>query len=360
MRGRRALLVSAALLAACGQQPTAPVDEPAGPDSDIAEGVAWEQLDQVEDTLPDRAAAAVITDPDALASAWKDHGFVGEAPEVNFDDHVVVLLAQPDDACPDELSGLEVVDGQLEVKWTPPPGGCNEPLIQRLHAVRVHRAVLGGGFSYGPDAPFEDEFAPVTIDLPGYDGEAPPPPELTQQMSDAELDAVFAHHPVARCGPEHDPLDVDGPTPEGDPESVAPIGDTNDALADAGIDIAREVVPFVDSSTDGRLAYFVGEDHADLVEKTLADRFGKEAPGIRIAKWAPTDVLAAHEALMPLMSGDREPGTIVGMTGPPGPVHIDMVDPTREALDAVADRVDPNLVCVNPQLSGVAPADAHE
>ena len=317
---------------------------------------AWEHLGQVEDVLPDHAAAAVVEDPATLQAAWERHHFEGEAPAVDFDQYVVLLLGQADDACPDQLTRLEVVDGRLEVDWLPPPGPCEQPLIGRVHAVQVHRGLLGEGFDFSLEPPFERDLEAVTIALPGYEGEAPPPPEPPREMTEADLDAVFADHAVVRCGPEHDLLDPAGPgagATDGPTGPVADIGETNDALAAAGIDVERAVIPFVDRRNGGRLAYLVGQDDAVRIEQVLTDAFGERAPGVTVSPWAPAAVRDAQDALMPLMGGERRPGAIMESTGGPGPVMLGMVDPTREALDAVADTVDPALVCVNPLLSGV-------
>lgn len=363
MRRATGMLVAAALIAGCGQAPDLEVTDADGQGSQPhgTADVAWEHLDQIEDVLPDRAAAAVFEDPDALAAAWERHGFDGDPPTIDFDVQVVLLVGQADDGCPDELTRLEVVGGDLEVDWLPPPGGCIQPLIMRLHAVMVHRGVLGAGFDYGLDEPYAGDLLPVTIDLPPFDGAAPAPPEPPRAMSSTDLDAVFAGHTVVRCGPEHEVLDL-GPPDDGGADDaavdgptgpVAEIGEANDVLAAAGIDIARDVIPFMDRSTGGRLAYFVGEADAATIEQTLVDAFGDRAPGIRVAPWAPRAVAEAQDALMPLMGGERRPGAIVESTGGPGPVRLGMIDPTREALDAVAETVDPDLVCVEPILSGV-------
>lgn len=356
MRRAVGVVVAAVLVTACGQTPGLEVTDGDGQPSDET-AVAWEHLDQVEGLLPDRAAAAAVEDRDALAAAWQRHAFAGDPPAVDFDDHVVLLLGQADDACPDQLTRLEVVDGDLEVDWLPPPGGCNEPLIMRVHAVRVHRGVLGDGFAYGLQDPFDTELTPTSVDLPAFDGAAPPAPAPPPAMSDADLDAVFADHPVTRCGPEHEivPGQTEAARDAGPARTgpVAEIGEANDALTTAGFELGRDVIPFVDNSNGGRLAYYVGESDAATIDEILTDAFGDRAPGVVVSPWAPREVADAQDALMPLMGGERRPGAIMESTGGPGPVRIGMVDPTREALDAVADAVDPALVCVDPLLSGV-------
>lgn len=367
--------VAVALLAvACGGTPDAEVGPPAAsgsaedaapspspssppsPEATAPRDAAWEHLATIDGNLPERAAAAVAGDAGTAATLWGQAGFSGAPPELDFDDEVLLLLGQADDACPDELVQLEVADGGLAVDWLMPPGPCEQPLIFRLHAVRVHRAVLGEGFSYALPEPFTSDLEPVTIELPPYTGEAPPAPQPPSAMTDDELDAVFVGHPVARCGPEHEVIDF-GPAGERDERPVVTIEEANGALASAGFDIERDVVPFVEWSTGGRLSYVVAAADEDAIRQVFADAFGDRAPDLRVTPWAPAEVHDAMQALQPLLGGDDGPGRIVWAAGAPGPVSIGMIDPTREALDAIAEVVDPSLVCVTPELSGVHPAD---
>lgn len=365
MRRLISLVALAVVASACASSPSVEVQSPEGAqqtEDEVAmtapENLAWEHLGQVEANLPDRAAAAVLEDQEAVLAAWDRYGFAGGPPEVGFDDHVLLLLGQADDACPDELIRLEVVEGNLQPDWLAPPGGCNQPLVQRLHAIRVHRSVLGERFTYGLEDPFDDVFVDVTIELPPYDGETPPAPEPPTAMTEAELDAVFAGHPVSRCGPEHEVIDF-GPGGTHDPRPVATIEEANAALVEAGFDPERDVVPFVERSSGGRLSYVVAADDEASIRAVFAEAFGDEAPDLRVTRWAPAEVADAMEAVQPLMGGGDigEPGSIVWAAGAPGPVELGMIDPTREALDAIAELVDPELVCVSPELSGVRPAD---
>lgn len=435
MRARATIATAAAavlLLAACGDPADGP--GPADTDDGTATGtqpasdgeVAWTHHGEVEATLDGRAAAEALEDPDTLADAWATHGFDGDPPTVDFDDEVVLLLGRPDNACPDQPVELAVDDaGHLDIEWVTPPGGCTDPLILWLHALTVHRGVLAEEVTYGPDEPFEGELEAVTLELPPYDGDAPPPPTLEdldqEAMTDEEIDAVFADHPVERCGPEHEPFRddtvdgdlsddpqvadaqrdragfgvpsdeastraameaddaadqdvdddglVDGEEPLGaygfplteaelqasqDAEALA--ADARELLDDEGIDTRFDAIPVIDRADEVRAVVATDQARVDEVQQLLDASFGEGAVAVEVLPWPPRDVADAQDALMELMGGaDEGPGAITGMGGPPGPVQLSMVDPTVDALDAIADQVDPALVCVDVQRSGVGP-----
>lgn len=401
-----AALLLALATAACGD----PAGSAAGGGADTTLGAAWAYHGQVAGVLPDRAAAAVVEDADAWEAAWSDHGFDGPLPAVDFDHHVVLLLGQADDACPDDLIGLQVVEARLEVEWLPPPGGCVDLLMMRIHAVTVHRGHLTEQFTYGLDEPFDDELVPVTINLPPYDGTAPPPPTPPAAMGDDELDAVFAGHPVQRCGPEHEfPRrggQVDGPLSD-DPEVAAaqearagfgvasdeptvralledppqasgvedygfPLTAEEFELDRAASDTAgrvaewleaqgygdRQAVPMVDRSDGIRPAVVAGERDADRLRAALDEAFGDGVVHVHVSPWDPADVVAAQDALTRRMAEVDAHATVTWISGPPGPAQIGLIDPTRQALDAIAAIVDPSLVCVSVELTGVRPLPA--
>jgi hypothetical protein len=363
---RTLLALVAVVAAACGGT----VDEPAaagGPTDAAGRGseVAWEHLAAVEGQLPDRAAAAVTESQGDTDDAWRTHGFEGDAPTLG-DDEVLLLLGRFDNSCPDTPISLAVLDGALDVEWLAPPGGCTDEGLLWLHALRVHRGVLGGTFSYGLERPFEDELRPVTIELPPFDGDAPPAPAPPQAMDDAALDEVFAGHPVERCGPEHDPIaaifgDPDREvTDEFDPEDARVSEDIEaavDVLVAAGEDPDRTFSPLFDRSQGApRAAVIVHEPRVPEIQALLDDELGAGTVHVWADPWDPIEVTAAWEDLMELMGPASEgPGAITGVSGPPGPMEIGMVDPTREALDRIAASVDPALVCVDVELSGVRP-----
>ena len=327
----------ALVLSACG--PTEPPPEPSDPgaqttdDRDAAARLpAWEQLDVVEAILPDRAAAEVIEDPDEMDAAWARVGFDGDVPSIDPATDVLLLLGRADNACPADLIGLEVVDGRLITDWLEPPGDCVDPLIHWVYAVQVHRGVLGEAFTYALDAPFGDELTPVTVALPPFtddaDRVAPSPPRaMTDAAQETALEQVDA--------------------------AIA-------LLREAGFEPHRDVTGLIDRSTGtARAAVVVHAPEADDVQDLLDAELGAGTVTVWADPWDAREVQAAQEALNELMGpGSDGPGAIVSTSGAPGPVAIGMVDPTRAALDAIADRVDTDLVCVDVIRSGVEPRPA--
>jgi hypothetical protein len=370
-RSSVAVIAGALLLTACGSgEPTLdPIDpgpQPTGDDEAAGTGLTWDHLDVVEATLPDRAAASVVEDPDEIAAVWERLGFESGVPTLDPATDVLLLLGRADNACPDELIVLEVVDERLVTEWLEPPGGCVDPLIHWVHAVQVHRGVLGEQFTYALEEPFADDLEPVTITLAAFDDDgsrrAPTPP---QAMSDDEVDAVFADHPIRRCGPDDDPIadafgPLDEPVDEFDPDQETALEQVDAAMAvltDAGFEPHADVSGLIDRSTGtSRAAVVVHEPRAEEVQDLLDAELGPGTVTVRADPWDAREVQAAQEALGALMGpGSDGPGAIVSTSGAPGPVEIGMVDPTREALDAIADRVDAELVCVDVIRSGVGP-----
>ena len=362
-----------------GPQPTADDTEDVQKDPEADAGatadttsdsqLAWGQLGVVEATLPERAAATVLEEPAAIADAWARYGFDGAVPSIDPDTEVMLLVGRADDACPDELIGLAVVDGRLDTDWLEPPGGCDQPLLTWLYAVQAYRGVLGDGFTYALDEPFTGELAAVTIELPPFDDDGSrPAPTPPQAIPDSEVDAIFADHPIRRCGPDDDPIaeafgPLDEPVGEFDPDQEAALGHVDDAmalLADAGFAPHRDVTGLIDRSTGtSRAAVVVHAPEADTVQELLDAELGPGTVTVWADPWDAREVQAAQEALGALMGPASDgPGAIVATSGAPGPVVIEMVDPTREALDAIADRVDAELVCVEVLRSGVGPGPA--
>lgn len=367
-RPHRTLLAVVTVLAvACGgaADEPAPAGSPAPTQAGQQGEVAFEHLGVVEGALPDRAAAAVAESQGDTDDAWRTYGFEGDAPTLA-DDEVLLLLGRFDNACPDTPIGLEVVDGSLEVDWLTPPGSCEDIGLLWLHALRVHRGVLGTGFTYGLEQPFDDDLSPATIELPPFDGAAPPAPEPPQAMDDAAIDAVFAGHPVERCGPQHDPIaaifgDPDREvTDEFDPDDARvsqEIEAAVDVLVAAGEDPDRTFSPLFDRSQGApRAAVIVHEPRVPEIQALLDDELGTGTVHVWGDPWDPIEVTEAWESVMELMGSASEgPGAITWSSGPPGPIDIGMIDPTREALDRIAAAVDPSLVCVDVELSGVGP-----
>lgn len=409
MRRTIALVVAAAMAGACtGDAPPdvafeGPSEIPASapvPDDDVA----WRRLATAEGVLEGSAAAEAVQSQPELHAAWQAYGFAGHAPAIDFERSFVLLLGQPDDDCVDDLIGLDVVAGDLRAEWLPPPGGCNEPLVLRIHAVEIDRRHVPARFDVAFPQPYSSEAEPVTIHVATVGGEAPAAPQPPPAMSDAELDAVFADHPVRRCTPADARLGdgaVDGrlsddprvaeaqrrradfgvPSDEQTTREVMSSPDRSDELDFPVLDSELEqdhrtsrllervrtwlerrgyrqdvdYVPFV-SRTDGiRPGVWIDGGAAALVRTELEARFGRGTVAVEDNPYDFEAVNATQRDLGALIPGEGDgPGRIAWLTGIPGPVEIGMIDPTREALDRIAATVsDPALVCVEPSLSGV-------
>lgn len=398
------IVVVAALCVACApDQPPAVTIQP-GQTPAASGGVAWRHLATTEGLPQGSAAAEAVESANALRQAWKRYGLPESPPEIDFDRSFVLLLGQPDDACIDELIGLEVRDGRLRVEWLPPPGGCNEPLIFRIHAVEVDRRHVPGEFKVAFAPPYEQDAKPVTINVATGEGDAPPEPEPPAAMTDDDVDAVFAGHAVRRCTKADERVGdeaVDGPLSD-DPavakaqKERANFGVPNDEattrevmasderndeygfpLLDAELqqdvrasertdDVRRwlrdhgyrsnvDFVVFLSRSNGIRPGVWVDGGQADEVRRRLDAEFGKGAVLVEENGYDFEAIDKAQRDLGAIMGGSG-PGSIVSSSGIPGPVAIGMIDPTREALDRVAATVDPALVCVGPALSGVGAA----
>ena len=329
---------------------------------DTADGaVAWRHLAMDEGMLNGGVAAEAVEDADALEAAWRRYRLDGDPPEVDFTDHVVLLLLQPDDACPDELVGLDVAVDTLAVQWLAPPGGCDQPLIFRVHAVEVHRGHVPSTFTVALEEPFADEAEPAVIRLTPYGGgSAPPAPEPRAAMTEEEVAAVFEGHPVRRCTvadevvPPLPPGTVVDERQEGDEEAM--MDRVIDWLRREGWDLDREVVPIMDRHDNLRPHLRVDADRAEALQRQVDAEFGAGAVVVDPNLYVMAEIAAAQDAVRPLMGGPNRPGRIFSSTGIPGPVKLGMVDPTRAALDEIAATVDPSLVCVEVALSGVGEA----
>lgn len=337
--------------------PDTPGDDPAAGELAVPGGAAWRHVGHVEAMPPGRETALVADRAEDLAGMLSATGAV-DPVEVDFDTELVLLLLQPDDACPDRLVGLDAVDGTLEPVWLAPPGGCDQPLIWRLHTVVVHRGHLQGPVTVVVPEPFRDEVETVTIDFGTFDGQVPPPPSAPSAMTDEELAAVFDGHPVQRCEPL--PESPDQP-PRGELDGD-PVGERIDRVmtwltAHPDWDTERELVPIIDIWGDGEFHIRVAADRADALRADLEAEFGPDVAIVDGVDPSPLELAAAQDTLGPLHGGDG-PGAIVWSSGAGRrlQVEVGMVDPTREALDRIAELVDPRLVCVEPQLSGV-PSD---
>jgi hypothetical protein len=373
----------------------APASEAPAPDGEVA----WERLAHTQGTLGGDASAAAVQNAKDLAKAWEAYGFPGEAPDVGFNRFFVLLLAQADDACIDELVGLEVTEGRLRPTWLPPPGGCEQPLIMRIHAIKVHRAFLPSPFEVVPEDHYEDMTRPVTITFDGVREQPPAPPEQPRAMSDQELDAVFEGHAVRRCTAKDEltgDAPVDGPLSDdpkvakwqrgragygvaSDEQSTRAAAEVSTVTEAYGFPLAPEdlradreamnllqrvmrwwrdtdwtgVEPMIDRRSGIHpMLLLTHSGDAGMLRRDVDTEFGSGNVLVESSPYEFREIEQAQEHLNKIMGGDG-PGAIVSSTGVPGPVALGMIDPTREALDKVAATVDPALVCVGAMRSGV-------
>lgn len=332
---------------------TAPASDPGSASSPA--DTAWRHLATTEGRLDGGVAGVAVEDAAGLAQAWTAYGLPQSAPEVDFDRSVVLLLGQPDDACVDELVGLDVVGGGLQLKWLAPPGVCAQPLLTRIHAVEVDRRHVPSTFEVAFPEPFADQAEAVTLRVATVDGDPPPPPQPPAAMTDAQMDEVFADHEVRRCTPQDSEIPSATPgAPSGRDGKAAGLEEVRAWLADRGYRADHDYVPFVARGEGGsQPGLWVDGGAADRVRAELDTAFGEKAV---LVVDHPYDFKAVDKAQRDLgaLMNTEGPGAISFTTGLPGPVTIGMIDPTREALDAVAAAVDASVVCVEPALSGVS------
>lgn len=363
----RTPLLLAAVLLLSGCAPGGPPDVGFGAGGGASDAAppdtAWRHLATTEGMLDGNVTAAAVESADGLAAAWDEYRLPEGAPEVDFDRRFVLLLGQPDDACVDELTRLEVEEGSLQVEWLSPPGACPQPLVFRIHAVEVDRRHVPERFEVAFPEPFETEADPVTIEVATAEGDAPPPPEPPDSMTEEELEAVFAGHSVRRCTAADEPLP---PEAHGDPiddteeyteapeeqQALDLVDDVRRWLRSNGYRDQVDYIPFIDRREGVRPGLWVDNGAAAKVQRELDAAFGRGTVHVEDHAYDFEAVQQAQDDLMPLM-GDDGPGNIVSSSGLPGPVRIGMVDPTREALDQIAAAVDVSVVCVDPELSGV-------
>lgn len=250
------------------------------------------------------------------------------------------------------------VEGGLEHTLLPPPGGCAEPSLTWAYAIAYHRGDLGEEVTVrideddGPDGRLA-----ATFPLPPYDGPpAPEPSPPPRQPTDADLAAVSADHPIRPCAEVSDPRQevFSRQPPPGDerPEpSTPPLSD--DIAGDLQTTYAAEhAVEFgwlmVDQAAGEWVVGVTGDVAAH--RERLQDRH----PGARFrvveTPHALRDLAAAQEAVRPLHSGEEPPLTHSSYFAY---VEAGIIDPTREDLDALAEVVATDIVCVEPVLSGL-------
>jgi hypothetical protein len=369
-RGCRTTLIAtllALLLTACGKevafQPGSGSGDPTrGPTplEEVAEDAVWFEVLGVSQEGRDLGEIDLALDAEELAALWERHGFDGAAPDTGFDEHVVLVVVRAENGCPDELVEVRVADGVLEGTYLEPPGGCIDPLIPTAYAVALHRAdlpeqlevVVREHEGHGGDKS-------ATFTLPPYDGPpSPAPSPPAQQPDDDELDAIFADHPIVRCTEvEHIREEAFGD------RSGREIRD-QDEMTGPPMDhaIAEDVQVAYAAEHPETYGFLVvdeqlGEWTVGVTDDLEAHRERLEArhPDARFRLMLTPNPAAAlqeaQERLMPLHGSDDDVQLV--SSGAFAYLELGIIDPTREDLDAIAELVDPELVCVDPMLSGM-------
>ncbi len=344
---RAVAVVLAAVLIACG----APAGRRA---SDGGASTAWRHLATTVGMLERQAAAAAVETQQDLDRAWVKHKLPGRTPAVDFQRNFVLLLGQADDDCVDELIRLQVRRCRLHVEWLPPPGGCAEPLVFRIHAVEVDRRHVPRRFEVAFPKPYSRDAKSVKIEVAAREGQAPDEPLPPKAMSDEHLAAVFRDHPVKRC--EGEPAWMADGGGAGSQRAALPLLDEVQRwLRRHGYRENVDFVPFLSRRDGVRPGVLVDNGRAGIVKRRLDEVYGHDVVDVHANPYDFREIDRAQRGVNDLMASEG-PGSIVATNGIPGPVEIGMIDPTREALDRVAHTVDPALVCVGPILSGVKTA----
>lgn len=361
------LVLTALALAACGEQaaqspdvttpPRRPAPEPGS--AAPAPGAIWfEVLGVSQESPEDISTLHLVEDTAGLETEWERHRFDGAVPDVDLGQHVVLVVTRPEDGCPDDLVEVRRVDGELRPTFVPPPGGCIQPLIPTAYAIALHRADLGEAATirfaehegHGGDAVHELALAP-------YDGPpAPPAPDVPQQMTEADLEAVFADHAIRPCAELDDPR-------------AAILSQPLEATPDARmleIDVPEDVQGAYAAEHADTFGWFMVDqpaatwivgvtDDVDGHEARLAERHPDHDFRVVETPFTRATLQAAHEAVQPLHGAD---GPQVTWSSTFAYLEIGVIDPTREDLDAIAAVLDdPSVACVDPDLSGLQPTD---
>lgn len=124
-------------------------------------------------------------------------------------------------------------------------------------------------------------------------------------------------------------------------------------LRGRGLTQERDFVPMLARDDGIRPRVLVAPDDVADRQADLDREFGRGEVDVAALRYDLREIQRAQRDLGPIMGGDG-PGAIVSTSGVPGPVGTGMIDPTRDALDLIARTVDPALVCVHPELSGVS------
>ncbi len=181
---RTLLAMVALLVSSCadtrGDGPAAP-DQEAPPVS--SDGVRYELLATTQEA-PEMGSIHHADDREAFEELWDRFNFGGTAPEVDLGAWTVLFYLRAEDACPDLIADVALDDGMLDIAWEPPPGGCNQPLLQTAFAVALHRSTVPATFTATLDG-FHSVYEPTALEVsvapPGAD--AAPPPATTERTA---------------------------------------------------------------------------------------------------------------------------------------------------------------------------------
>lgn len=400
------------LLTACGE----PVTPAAGTDSEPTPGQAVDSGDIHPDAIWfDTLGVSGHGDPDErivltqsleeLRAAWDRYRFSGELPEMDFAQHVVFVLTRNEDGCPDDLVEARLTDAMLETTWLPPPGFCTQPLFQTAFAIAFHRGnlpesfrvLLREGEAFGGDQV-------LTVELPPYDGPpAPAPSPPPRQMSDNQLAEVFAGHALRPCNEMPDyrttprvdgPLSSDAgiaeiqqrraeyalPSDEGTVRTLRSDGAANrsfgfpmtqaefDEIMRRNWPVISEALPNYTNDYPDSYAFTLVDQPAGgtLVVAFTADVQGHRQRLAKLFPDVPLRVIQAPATAAQLQSAQRElhrrfphnngrRPRILGSGSAAAHLQIQVLDPNREDLDAIASVIDPTLACVEATRSGLQP-----
>ncbi len=88
-----------------------------------------------------------VTGADHLESMWRFYRLPSPVPAVDFDEAIVVFYARAEDACPDDITGLDVEGTEVAPVFTPPEGFCAQPLVSTAYAIAINRSVVPERFT---------------------------------------------------------------------------------------------------------------------------------------------------------------------------------------------------------------------
>lgn len=334
-----------------------PTDDDTPPGVAVHPDAIWFEVLGVSQRGAEIGTVELIEADSDLGSAWARYAFEGQPPTIDFAEHIVVVVTRPEDACPDEVLEVRLSAGILSPVFVQPPGGCAQPLIPTAYAIAFHRGDLGQRVTLRIRE--HEAFGDIEqeLQLPPYDGpDAPPPPAPAEQMTQTELDEVFADHPLRRCSELPDPRrELVEDWPEGSDSTLRAMDFT----------VAEDIQgPYAAEHADTFGWFMVDQPAGEWVVGVTGDveghrqRLSERHPGesFRVVEtpYTMAELAAAQEAILPLHQGDPP---VVSASSFFAYLELQVIDPTRDKLDAIAAVVDPDLACVDPVFGGL-PADS--